>query len=225
LLGPGDQYVKPINLGGYHKLMVTSSFSMPLDFLRCNFRIGARASIQRLPGMINGDYVPINRNWFQLSGRLDSNISKYIDFTVSYQARYVMNEYSGKKKVGGDYVANKIQNNFMFHRVGAELKWIFLKNFKFTGAFVYKKNKSTQDLYDEDFFLCDLFLGHRFLKSRRLEVSIGVNDLLNNTTRSYWHSVSASGRADGENIGIGRYISAQVIWHFRAGTKPKNIVK
>ena len=225
LLGPGDQYVKPINLGVYHKLMVTSSFSMPLDFLRCNFRIGARASIQRLPGMINGDYVPINRNWFQLSGRLDSNISKYIDFTVSYQARYVMTEYSGKKKVGGDYVANKVQNNFMFHRVGAELKWIFLKNFTFTGAFVYKKNKSTQDLYDEDFFLCDLFLGHRFLKSRRLEVSIGVNDLLNNNTRSYWHSVSASGRTDGENIGIGRYISAQVIWHFRAGTKPKNIVK
>ena len=224
-LGAGDQYVKPVNLGGYSKLLVKTSFAMPIDFMRCNFRIGAQASVQRLPGMINGDYIPINRNWFQLSGRLDSNISKNIDFTLSYQARYVMNEYTGKKKVDSEYVANKVANNYMSHRFGAEIKWIFLRNFTFTGAFVYKKNKSTSGLYDEDFYLCDLFMGHRFLRSRRLEVSIGVNDLLNNNVRSYWHSVSASGRTDGENIGIGRYFSAQVIWHFRAGTKPKKIIK
>ena len=30
---------------------------------------------------------------------------------------------------------------------------------------------------------------------------------------------------DGYNIGMGRYFSAQCIWHFRAGTKPKNIIK
>ena len=224
-LKDGDQYVKPINLGGYHKLFVKSSFAMPLDFIRCNFRIGAEASLQRLPGIINSDYVPINRNWFQLSGRLDSNISKNIDFTVSYQARYTMNEYTGKKMVSGEYVANKVENNYIFHRVGADLKVIFLKNFTFTGAFVYKKYISTLGLYNDDFYLCDLFLGYRFLKSRRLEVSVGVNDLLNDNARSYWHSVSASGRTDGENLGIGRYFSAQVIWHFRAGTKPKTIVK
>ena len=225
VLGEGDQFVKPINLGGYHKLMVKSSFAMPLDFIRCNFRLGAQASVQRLPGMINGDYIPINRNWFQLSGRLDSNISKNVDFTLNYQARYVMNEYTGKKKVGNEYVANKVDNNYMFHRFSAELKWIFLRNFTFTGAFVYKKNQSISGLYDEDFYLCDLFIGHRFLKSRRLEISVGVNDLLNNNARSYWHSISASGRTDGVNIGLGRYFSAQIIWHFRAGTKPKNIVK
>jgi hypothetical protein len=136
-----------------------------------------------------------------------------------------MNEYTGKKKVGNDYVAHKVENNYIFHRLGADLKIVFLKNFTFTGAFVYKKNASTAGLYDENFYLCDLFLGHRFLKNRRLEVSIGVNDLLNNNVRSYWHSVSASGRTDGINLGLGRYFSAQVIWHFRAGTKPKNIVK
>ena len=224
-LKDGDQFVKPINLGGYHKLTFKSSFALPIDFLRCNFRIGTQASVQRLPGMINADYVPINRNWFQLSGRLDSNISKNIDFTLSYQARYVMNEYTGKKMTGGEFAANKVENNFVFHRAGADIKVIFLQNFTFTGAFVYKKYKSTQGLYDDDFFLCDLFLGHRFLKSRRLEVSVGVNDLLNNNVRNYWHSVSASGRTDGENLGIGRYFSAQVIWHFRAGTRPKAIVK
>ena len=151
------------------------------DFLRCNFNIGATASIQRLPGMINESYVPINRNWFQISGRLDSNISKEIDFMIGYHARYTMNDYNGK--------FGSVQNNFISHKASAELKWIFLRNFTFTGAFVYKKNQSISGLYDENFYLCDLFLGHRFLKSRRLEVSVGVNDLLNSNAKT---SISAS---------------------------------
>ena len=223
-LGDGDQFVKPINLEGYRKMTFKAAFAVPVDFLRCNFNIGTQASLQRLPGMINGEYIPINRNWFQLTGRLDSNISKDIDFTVSYTARYTMNEYSGKMKQGDGYVANKVENNFISHRFLAQLKWIFLKNFTLTGAFLYKKYTSTQGLYDDEFYLCDLFIGHRFLKNRRLEVSLGVNDLLNNNVRSYWHSVNASGRTDGKNMGIGRYFSVQCIWHFREGTKPKKII-
>ncbi|MBE6250177.1 MAG: hypothetical protein E7111_00810 [Bacteroidales bacterium] len=224
-LGENNQFVKPINLGGYHKLFFKSSFAMPIDFLRCNLNIGAQASIQRLPGMINEDYVPINRNWFQIGGRLDSNISKKIDFTVSYQARYTMNEYSGKIKKDGQYVAHKVENNNISHRAEAQLKLILPLDFTFTGAFVYRNVKSTQDLYNDNFYFCDLFIGKRFLKSKRLEVCLGVNDLFNNNVRSFWHSVNASGQTDSENIGLGRYFSAQIIWHFRSGTKPKKIVK
>lgn len=216
-LGKNNQFVKPINMEGYRKINFKSSFAMPVDFLRCNFNIGAQASIQRIPGMINEEKVPINRNWFQLSGRLDSNISKEIDFTVSYQARYTMNDYNGK--------FGSVSNNFLTHRVLAELKWIIFRDFTFTGAFVYKNFRNTEGRYNDHFYLCDLFIGKRFLKSKRLEISVGVNDLLNNNTKSYWHSVNASGRTDGENISIGRYFSAQAIWHFRSGTKPKKIIR
>lgn len=34
--------------------------------------------------------------------------------------------------------------------------------------------------------------GKRFLKNKSLEVSIGVNDLLNNNILSYWHTISNS---------------------------------
>ena len=216
-LGKDNQFVKPINLDGYRKMNFKTSFAMPLDFVRCNFNIGAQASVQRIPGMINEERVPINRNWFQLTGRLDSNISKKVDFTVSYQARYTMNDYNGK--------FGSVSNNFISHRALAELKWIFFKDFTFTGAFVYRNVKSTENRYNDNFYLCDLFIGKRFLKSKKLEISIGVNDLLNNNTKTYWHSVSASGRTDGENIGIGRYISAQAIWYFKSGTKPKKVIK
>ena len=216
-LGKDNQFVKPINMGGYHKMNLKTAFAMPLDFIRCNFNIGAQASVQRIPGMINEERVPINRNWFQISGRLDSNISKEIDFMIGYHARYTMNDYNGK--------FGSVQNNFISHKASAELKWIFLDNFTFTGAFTYRNYKSTEGRYNDNFYLCDLFLGKRFLKSRKLEINIGVNDLFNNNVHSYWHSVNASGRTDGENIGTGRYFSIQVIWHFRSGVKPKKIIQ
>ena len=224
-LGENNQFAKPINLGGYHKAILKTAFAMPLDFLRCNFNIGAQASVQRLPGMINESYVPINRNWFQLSGRLDSNISRNIDFTVSYTAQYTMNEYTGKIKQDGIYVPNKVENNFITHRAMAQLKLILPLDFTFTGAFVYRNVKSTVGLYNDNYYLCDLFIGKRFLKSKRLELNLGVNDLLNSNVHSFWHNVSSSGRTDGANIGLGRYFSLQAIWHFRSGTRPKKIIQ
>ena len=164
--------------------------------------------------MINDEIVPISRDWYQLAGRLDSNISKKIDFTVRYHFRYTLNDYNGK--------FGSVQNNFFTHRASAQLRWILPADFTFTGGFIFQQNVSTIGLYKDNIYLCDLFLGKRFLKSKRLEFNIGVNDLLNSSLKSYWHSISATGRSDGYNIGIGRYFSLQCIWHFRAGNKPKN---
>ena len=208
-LGNGNQYTKPINMGGYNRLSIKSVFAMPIDFLRCNFNIGAQASIQTIPGMINEEKVPIDRNWYQLSGRLDSNISKDIDFTISYLARYTENDYSGK--------FGQVENSFITHKAVAQFRWHFFRDYTLTGAYIYKNNKNTDGRYNDHFHLCDIFIGRKFLKSRQLEVSAGINDLFNNNARIYWHSISASGQADGENIGIGRYFSIQAIWHFRQG--------
>ena len=216
-LGKDNQFAKPINMEGYYKLKLKSTFAMPLDFMRSNFSIGAQSTIQKIPGMINEEKVPINRNSYQLSGRIDSNISKEIDFTLNYYATYTENTYNGK--------FGQVHNNYISHRAIAQLKWIFLKDYTFTGAFVYKNYRSTAGLYNDHFYLCDLFIGKRFLKNKRLEISVGVNDLFNDNIYSYSHSVNASGRTDGRNIGIGRYFSAQAIWHFRSGTRPKKIIK
>ena len=210
-LGKDNQYTKRINMGGYHKADYRISLGVPLDFIRCNFNISTQGSIQRIPGMINDESVPINRDWYQLAGRLDSNISKKIDFTLRYHFRYTLNDYNGK--------FGSVQNNFYTHRASTQLRWILPADFTFTGGFVFQQNVSTTGLYKDNIYLCDLFVGKRFLKSKRLEFNIGVNDLLNSSLKSYWHSISATGRSDGYNIGIGRYFSFQCIWHFRAGKK------
>ena len=126
-------------MGGYHKADYKLSFSVPLDFIRCNFNISTQGSIQRIPGMINDEKVPISRNWYQLAGRLDSNISKKIDFTIRYHFRYTQNDYNGK--------FGSVQNNFFTHRASAQLRWILPADFTFTGGFVFDQDVSTIGLY------------------------------------------------------------------------------
>lgn len=208
-LGENDQFVKPINLKGYYKLYSRLGYTIPITLIRCNFNVNATTSLKQMPSMVNGDFVPVKTHWYQLGGRLTSNISKELDFTLAYEARYSSNQYNGKYGLR--------QNDYWFHRVLGKVKWIFLDGFTFTGAAQYKRFVSTAGLYDDNMVLCDLFVGHKFLKSKMLEVSIGVNDLFDHNTKSYWHTVSASGTNDGFHIGLGRYFSAQCIWHIRSG--------
>jgi hypothetical protein len=208
-LGENDQFVKPINLKGYYKLYTRLGYTIPITLIRCNFNVNATASLKQMPSMVNGDFVPVKTHWYQLGGRLTSNISKNLDFMLAYEARYSMNQYNGKFGLR--------QNNYYFHRVSGKLKWIFLDGFTFTGAAQYRRFVSTAGLYDDNMVLCDLFVGRKLLKSKMLEVSAGVNDLFNHNTRHYWHSVNASGTNDGFNVGLGRYFSVQCIWHIRNG--------
>lgn len=206
-LGENNQFVKPVNLKGYHNMSLTTSFSAPLSFIRCNFNIHGNISFKQMPSMINEDFTPIHTNRYKLGGRIDSNLGRHIDFRIGYTATYCENQYRGKYGL--------VQNNYLHQTVYGKIKWIFLKNFTFTGAAQYIQRISTEGSYNDKMTLCDLFIGHRFLKGNNLEISLGVNDLFNDNTLHIWHSVSASGVSDGTRIGLGRYFSLQCIWRFR----------
>lgn len=208
-LGENNQYVKPVNLSGYHNLYMKISYGVPVNLIRCNVNVNAAMHLRQIPSMINSDYVPIHNNWYQIDGRVHSNISRNLDFMVGYNARYSANEYRGRFGL--------VENNFLLHIVKGKLKWVFLGGYTLTASSQYRQYVSTAGLFNDRMMLCDIFLGRKFLKDKTLEVSVGVNDLFDDNTRSYWHSVNASGTNDGFNIGLGRYFSIQCIWHIRAG--------
>ena len=206
-LGENNQYIKPVNLKGYHKILLKGSFGLPVSFLRCNMNLNGYISMNQLPSMINEDFVPIRTNKYQLGGRLDSNISKYFDFTIGYTARYNSNEYNGKFGL--------VKNNYFTHTTKGKIKWLLHNGITFTGGAQYIQAKSIDNRYNDKMLLCDIFMGYRFLKNKSLEISVGVNDLFNDNIRHHWHSVSASGISDGSRIGLGRYFSVQCIWQLR----------
>lgn len=207
-LGENNQFVKPVNLKGYYKFYTKTSYTIPIIWLRCNFNVHAAVSLKQVPNMVNGAYVPVNNNWYQLGGRLDSNISKNIDFRLGYDARYTSNEYNGKYGL--------VQNNFYYHRVYGKLKWIFVRDFTLSAAAQYRNMVSLEKLYNDKVLLCDVFIGKKFLPSKSLELSVGINDLFNQNVLHYSHSVNATSTSNGTSIGLGRYFSVQCIWNVRS---------
>ncbi len=207
LLGEGNQYVKPVNLGGYFKIYGKIAWGFPVRILRSNLNLNSAANISNLPGMVNGDRVPVRRNWYSLGARLDSNFSEYLDYSLSYSGRFTQNEYSGK--------FGKMRNNFITHDARGQIKWIFWKGFSVTAAASYRQVKNIDGKFDDRILLCDMYLGKRIFRNRLGEVSIGVNDIFNDSSRQFGHGISASGTSDTVNLGIGRYFSVQFVYHLR----------
>lgn len=207
-LGEGNQYAKPVNLSGYNRLNGKFSFGFPIKWLYSNFNLHSTVSMSVLPGMINGDRVPVHRNFFDLGARMDSNISENVDFTIAYSGRYTMNEYSGK--------FGKSENNYLSQMASGKVKFVFWKGVTVSASVRYVQDINTDGKYNDQFVFCDLFLGKRLFRNQLGEISIGVNDILNDGVKRFQHSISVSGVTDIVNQGIGRYFSVQFVYHLRA---------
>ena len=206
-LGEGDQFVKPVNLGGYSKFTAAVTCGVPLKFIRSNLGITAGTSMSRLPSMVNDTYSPVRRDWHSLGLTLTSNVSEKVDFSLGYSARVNMNEQT--TKVG------RIDNNFMVHRASAYLKVIFWKGFTFTGSFIWRQDRSLDSRFDDMSFLCDLYIGKRLFRNNLGEISIGVTDLFDDNARRFTHSIGTSGTNDGTYLSLGRMFTVNFVYDIR----------
>ena len=132
-LGEGNLFVRPVNIGGYHRLHGKITYGFPVNPLRSNLNIQAQAVINVLPGIINGEYSPVHRNNYLVGASLASNISEDVDFRVSYTGEYVQGEFTTK--------AGKNNNDYFSHTVSGQLKWAFWKGVTFTGSLSYRQDK------------------------------------------------------------------------------------
>lgn len=214
-LGEGNQYSKPVNLSGYRKISGKFSFGCPLKFISSNLNLNGSATATSVPGMINGDKVPVHRNNYSAGCRIDSNVSDRIDFTLGYNWQYSQNEYSGRTGI--------TKNNYFTQHARGSLKCIIWKGLTFTGSVHYMQNKSCKGAYDDRLTYCDIFLGKKLFRNRLGEIGVGVNDLFDATSRNYRHTISSNGTTDSVDSGIGRYFSVQLVYHLRNRSGERNI--
>lgn len=206
-LGEGNLFVRPVNIGGYHHLHGKITYGFPVNPLRSNLNIQAQAVINVLPGIINGEYSPVHRNNYLVGASLASNISEDVDFRVSYTGEYVQGEFTTK--------AGKNNNDYFSHTVSGQLKWAFWKGVTFTGSLSYRQDKGISAPFNDRTLLCNLYLGKRIFRNRLGEISIGINDLFDDNSRRYAHTINSSGTNNIVNQGIERYVAFQLVWHLR----------
>ena len=156
--------------------------------------------------MIN-DQLNITSNMgYDAMVSLGSNISENIDFTLQWNGAYNNATQSLAQRNG--------RNEYFNHTASGTLKWVFWKGFTFTAAVTYNQYIGFTNDYNEDYLLCNVYLGKKLFKNKQGELLIGVNDLLNQNT-AFARTVGSGFTQNSWNSVIGRYFTVQFNYNLR----------
>lgn len=174
----GTQLIRPVNLNGYWNVRTFITYGFPISKMKSNMNINSGFVYTRTPALIND--VRNNANTYSLTAgfTLSSNISKKIDFTVSYNGNY-------------SFVRNSLQqqnnSNYFTHVAAAKVNYQFWKGFVFNTSVTNNLNAGGSASFNTSYWLLNASLAYKFLKDESLEVKFSANDILNqnrNITRN-----------------------------------------
>lgn len=208
------------NLDGYWNLRTHISLGLPLSFMKCNLNMMAGVNYSIVPSAIyntTGNIVDniINHNYttnlaknigYDASLTLGSNISENLDFTLSWRGTY--NQAWNTASKGG------AKNDYFNHTASGSLKWVFWKGFTLTAACSYNQYIGITQDYNEQYVLCNVYLGKKVFRNKRGEIQIGVNDIANQNT-AFSRSTGSGYTKNMTNSVIGRYYSIQFVYNLR----------
>ncbi|MBR6655662.1 MAG: outer membrane beta-barrel protein [Alistipes sp.] len=208
------------NMDGYYAARTHVSLGLPLSFMKCNLNIKGGVSYNRTPSAIYAtgsgnilqnmiDHVYetnyANNIGYSAGVTLGSNISENLDFTVSWDGTY---------NQAWNTIGQTEKNNYFNHSVNGNVKWTFLKRMTLTAAVSYVQYLGFTNKYNEDYVLCNVYLGCKVFKNKRGEVQIGVNDIFNQNT-AFVRSTGSGYTQNAWNSCIGRYFSVQFVYNLR----------
>ena len=166
----GQQLILPVNLDGFVTASLFITYGMPLQAVKSNINLNSSFSVSRRPGYINGVEGFSNDRSIGLGISMNSNISQYIDFTLSSNSNYSIPKSTFR---------DDLSSNYFYHRTRARLKYIFWKGLVFSTQFNHSFYKGLSEGYDQSFALWNIGMGKKLFKNQRGELSFTVNDALN----------------------------------------------
>ena len=200
------QYMTYANLDGYRSLRSHLSYGFPISPIKCNLNLMAGVNWTRTPSLINGETNTTSNMGYDAMFTLGSNISENIDFTIQWNGTF----NDAKQSLA----ANGGKNQYFNHTASANLKWVFWKGFSITAAVNYNQYVGFTNDYNEDFLICNVYLGKKLFKNQLGEVLIGVNDLLNQNT-AFARTVGSGYTQNSWNSVVGRYFTVQFTYNLR----------
>ena len=182
------------------------SYGFPISPIKCNLNLMAGVNWTRTPSLINGETNTTSNMGYDAMFTLGSNISENIDFTIQWNGTF----NDAKQSLA----ANGGKNQYFNHTASANLKWVFWKGFSITAAVNYNQYVGFTNDYNEDFLICNVYLGKKLFKNQLGEVLIGVNDLLNQNT-TFARTVGSGYTQNSWNSVVGRYFTVQFTYNLR----------
>ncbi|MEO9144006.1 MAG: TonB-dependent receptor [Ginsengibacter sp.] len=215
VLHPGSQLSKPINMNGYINARSFFTFATPINFIKSTLNFNAGASYSKQPGMVNNISNISNAYNYNLGAVMASNISEYVDFTLSYSANI------NTVKNSSQPAAN---NNYFTQSIGINSDLLTKKGLFFQNDLSNESYKGLSGGLNQNYWLWNMAIGQKFLKNQTGELKLSVFDLLKQN-RSITRDVTAAYVQDQTNQVLQQYFMLTFTYKlktFGKGKAPSN---
>ena len=193
LVKKGIQLIKPLNFDGYRNARIIFNYNMPISYLKSIISYNASVAYIRTPGLSNQKNI-ITDNFVYLAGvSITSNVSQYIDYTLSYNSNINQTKSTGSKVNNAFNQAISLQANLL-HKKG----W-FVQN-----DINYIANRGLSAGFNQQFCLWNAGIGKRFLPKNIAEIKLSVYDILRQN-QSINRVVDENRITDSQNIVLQQY--------------------
>ena len=184
----GSQLTKPINMDGRRDFNVFVTYAQPLKFMKTNMSLTTGFIANRTPGLINNEKGVTTSYNYSAGIVLASNISQYVDYTISYNGNF--NNATNTLQPGAD-------NKYFSHTTTARLNLLSKNGWLFNTDLSNQIYTGLSDGYNQNYWLWNMAIAKKILKGQKGEIRLSVFDLLNqnqsisrNVTETYFEDVT-----------------------------------
>jgi uncharacterized membrane protein YgcG len=165
----GARLTKPVNLDGFWSARTFFTLGVPLNFMKSNLNWNAGVSYSRVPGLIDNVQNMSNNYAYNIGAVIASNISEYVDFTVSYSANF---------NVVKNSIQPQLNNNFFNHVASLQLNLLSKSGWLFQNDLNNQLFRGLTAEFNQNYWLWNMAVGKKFLKDQKGELRLSVFDLL-----------------------------------------------
>ncbi len=201
------QYTRPINMDGYWSLRTHLSYGLPIGFLKSNLNVMAGVVYSTTPSQIDGQRNNAENMGYDFRTVLGSNISENVDFTLSWNGTYNI----AKNSILSGAEA---KNRYFNHTAQGNLKVVFPLGFTLTASASYTQYVGFTNNYNDDYLLCNAYIGKKVFRNKRGEIMIGVNDIFNQN-KAFVRTTGSGWTQNATNSVVGRYYMIQFSFNLR----------
>jgi hypothetical protein len=184
----GSQLTKPINMDGQRNFNVFVTYAQPLKFMKTNMSLNTGFIANRTPGLINNEKGVTTSYNYNAGIVLASNISQYVDYTISY---------NGSFNNAKNTLQPEADNKYFSHTTSARLNLLSKKGWLFNTDLSNQIYSGLSDGYNQSYWLWNMAIAKKILKGQKGEIRLSVFDLLDqnqsisrNVTETYFEDVT-----------------------------------
>jgi hypothetical protein len=204
-LKSGQQLTKPVNLNGYVNVRSFLNFAFPVKLIKSNINFNGGITYSRLPGIIN-NADNVSKNVTYTTGVvIGSNVSQYVDFTVTYSANFNRVKNQLQPDLNSNYFNQTAGLQFILL---SKSGWFFqndLNNVLYSGLSAG---------YNQNYFLWNVSAGKKIFKNQKGELKLSVFDLLKQN-RSITRNVTETYLEDVQNQVLRQYFMFTFTYNLR----------